>query len=311
MIRSSLLLSLLFSLLYSQELVSRTKVMMGTFITLSVTSDKQDVLQKGFNVLKKVDNALSSFKNSSDIYRLNQTKSQKLSPFSYQALMLSKKYYKQSNGYFDITIGSLTKDVYQFGNESINEINTTLQQESYININALHVNNTYASLDKGIKVDLGGMGKGFGVDKVYEVFKKAGVNKGVIQLSGDIKCISTCSISITNPFKPDTVFATFYTKKKLIAISTSGNYRRYIKTKKQNHLLNPYTKTSQQVFASITLISKGSNSELDAMATAIMVMPKKEALAFLQAKKYHYILIDNNKKLYISKNLERVVDITY
>jgi len=299
------------SSLYSTELVSRQKVMMGTFIILSVASDKEHLLQKGFNTLKEVDNALSSFNPKADIYRLNEQKQAAISSMTYEALHLSKQFYMQSDGYFNITVGSLTKDVYKFGsgfNESITP--AQLDRES-VNFKGLHVKKDSASLDKGIKVDLGGMGKGFGVDKVYDIFKKANVSHAIIKLSGDIKCISTCKIAITDPFKEESTFATFTTKKHVTAISTSGNYRNYIQNKKQNHLINPKTKRSQREFASITLISEGLNSELDAMATAVMVMPKKVALSFLKEHDFHYILVDNNKNIYTSNNLDDLIEVEF
>ena len=292
----------------ASEMYSRTRVMMGTFVELSSVEKNKQLIQEGFNLLKKVDTSLSSYNKKADIYRLNADRKVTLSEFTLEALLLSKEFYQQSNGYFDITIGSITKDVYKFGmNENI-DINMSKLQKSFVNIKGLHVKNYSAYLDEGIKLDLGGMGKGFGVDKVYELFKDNNVSRALIKLSGDIKCISTCSVDITDPFQEERVFANFTTKKKVMAISTSGNYRRYIKNKNYNHLINPKSKHSQREFASITLVSEGLNSELDAMATAIMVMPKEEALRFLDEHNYMYILVDNDKNIYTAKHLDYLIE---
>ena len=65
------------------------------------------------------------------------------------------------------------------------------------------------------------------------------------------------------------------------AISTSGNYRRYVQNSDYNHLINPKTRASQKTFASISLISdRYSNSDLDAYATAASVMPKQKPSLF-------------------------------
>ena len=109
-------------------------------------------------------------------------------------------------------------------------------------------------------------------------------------------------MAIQNPFK-EGVLAHF--KMKDMAISTSGNYRRYVESKANNHLINPKQKSSQKRFASITLISNTySNSDLDAYATAASVMPYKEALKFLKKMDLGYLVVTNNQKVLINKKFK-------
>ncbi len=120
--------------------------------------------------------------------------------------------------------------------------------------------------------------------------------------SGDIRCLGICPIEIHNPLSK-TPLLSFTTKEPDIGISTSGNYNRYVKSKKNNHLINPKTKHSQNNFISITLISHLPNADLDAYATASSVMPKQKAYTFLDSLDLAYVVLESDKKKVVSKNI--------
>lgn len=297
MIKSLLLILVFNTASFSEELVKRTQVMMGTYVSLSLAKDKLPLSQIVFKRLKKVENALSSYDPQAQIYRLNHNHKVGISQDTYEALELSRKYYKKTEGYFDITIGSITKGLFHFGEEEKIPSEKALL-EAKIDFKGLHFNRQRAWIDEGIKIDLGGMGKGFGVDKAKELLIKEGIREGIVSLSGDMFCLHRCEMSIQDPFS-EGVLASFFMAQEKTSISTSGNYRRYVKNKKYNHLINPKTRKSQKTFASITLISPiYSNSDLDAYSTAASVMPKSKALGFLNKLGLGYLLVTNEKKIY-------------
>jgi len=302
-----LLLLLLASSLYSTEMIERTQMLMGTFATISLSKEKNKEQQKSFEILKDVEASLSSYDPKADIYKLNHNRSTHISPYSYEALLLSKRYYDESDGYFDITVGSITKELYRFGEET----RLVSQQElrkAKINFKGLHFDRDKAWLDKGTVIDLGGMGKGFGVDKVVLNLKEQNITQGKIALSGDIRCLDICKMAIQNPFGEGAI-AEFTTKQANTAISTSGNYRRYIKDKTRNHLIDPKRKEPQQMFASITLLSHGANSDIDAYATAASVMPLEKSITFLDGLDVGYVLITNGGEQYVNDNLDKFVEV--
>jgi len=287
------------------EMTSRTKVLMGTFATLSLDSKDKRHFKPAFDTLNDVDNALSSYKTDSPIFVLNQKKSTTLLPLTYEALVRSKRYYEESDGYFNIAVGSVTKELYKFGeDESLPSVEALKKSDT--SFKSLRFNEKEAFISNNIKIDLGGMGKGFGVDKAMAFLKSKSVNKAIIALSGDIRCLGVCSIEIQNPFK-QVPFAGFKTKKIEMGISTSGNYNRYVKSTQNNHLINPKTKLSQTKFASITLISELPNSDLDAYATAASVMPRETAYKFLESLKLAFVVVETDKSVVVSKNIKEYV----
>ncbi|MCK4974841.1 MAG: FAD:protein FMN transferase, partial [Sulfurimonas sp.] len=173
-----------------------------------------------------------------------------------------------------------------------------------VSFNALHVRKKRATLDDGIKIDLGGMGKGFAVDKAAEFLRHKGIENTTISASGDIRCLFTCNIDVQDPFS-EGVLLSFETVKKDLGITTSGNYNRYVESIKNNHLINPKEKKSQTKFISITLISDMSSSDLDAYATASSVMPMKKAYKFLESLGVGYIILQSDKRLVVSDNISK------
>jgi len=290
-------------LLKADELIKRTQVMMGTYVSISLPKNKVSLSTKAFERLKEVEMGLSSYDENAQVYQINHNKMSFISKDTYEALVLSKQYYHDTKGYFDITIGSITKGLFHFGEDarlpSKNELSF-----ARVDFKGLHFNKAQAWIDSGIKLDLGGMGKGYGVDKAVELLKEQGVTKGVVALSGDIFCFHQCFMAIQDPFSSK-YLADFYMAKADTSISTSGNYRRYVQNTKYNHLINPKTKTSQRTFASITLLSRDySNADLDAYATATSVMPKAEAFTFLKSLDgVGYLVVTTDKKIYMNEAL--------
>lgn len=266
------------------------------------------MIQNGFSIMKNVDYALSSYKTQGDIYKLNHDYEVKLHPYTYEALTLCSKYFEQTDGYFDITVGSITKGLYHFGENNEFIPHPQLLKEQKVDFHKVKFTKDFAQIDQGTKVDLGGMGKGFGVQKVSEYLVDQGVQKAIVAASGDIRCIGGCEVALQDPFSEGVLF-TLQTKKDITGISTSGNYRRYVVAKQNNHLINPYLKQNEKNFASITLISELSSSDLDAYATAASVMPYKKAINFLDSLDLAYILVTTDFKVQMSKNLEIYVDI--
>ena len=275
-------------------MTQRTQVVMATLVSIQVEEKHELDIENGFNTMKSVDNSLSSFKKNSNISKLNQNKNVRLDALSFEALTLSKKYYEKSDGYFNITIGSITKDLYRFGMDSVIPNKNDLANAK-IDFEGLKFNTYEATLSEGIKVDLGGMGKGFAVDKTSEYLISKGIKKAIISASGDIRCFKSCKIDIQDPYS-DGIILSFQTRDMNLGITTSGNYNRYVKDKSNNHLINPKTKKSQQNFSSITLVGDMKSSALDAYATAVSVMPKEEAYNFLNSLRVGYIVVEVSSK---------------
>ena len=295
---------------YAEELVKRTQVMMGTYVSVSLPQDKIELSNQAFGRIKEVELALSSYDVNAEIYKLNHSSNTSLSLDSYESLALSQKYYKQTDGYFDITIGSISKELYHFGEEKTYSPSQKELKAAKLNIDAVHRDKENIRTEEGIVVDLGGIGKGYAVDKVANYLKEQNISRGIIALSGDIQCLHRCELYLQSPFEEAT-FAKVTAKIPNLSTSTSGTYRRYATKKSEHHLINPKTATQGKDFVSVSLFTQADNSKIDAYATAVSVMPKEEAMKFLENhKKIGYVLVEEDGNI-IFGNLKALVNIEW
>ncbi len=288
----------LFLLYVPSIAVERTKYIMGTYISVNVPDGYSIFIKPSFDIFKQIEKKFSKYRPDSYLYKLNKNKKAKLDKEFLNLLKVSLDIYKKTYGYFDITLGNITKKYGSF----YKSIKIDKKQSSS-GIENIVIKNSYIYLKNDISLDFGGIGKGYAVDKVSNFLDKKRVKNYIIKASGDIRCADICSICIKNPFG-EGVVACFKTKNKNTSISTSGNYERYIKNKDNNHLINPKNKESQKTFASITILGIKNNTYLDAYATAVSVMPEKKAIKFLEKNKIPYIIIKNNREVLKSNNLK-------
>jgi len=303
-----LLTLLLISPLLSAKELQRTQVLMGTFVSITLDEQNQHEINNGFQLLKKIENSLSSYKKSALLHTLNKKKKIQADNYLLEALQKSKEMYNLSNGYFNITIGSITKKLYKFGEEEALPTQEALQNAK-VNIEMIHIKDKTITISPETTLDLGGIGKGYAVDKLANYYREKNISKGIIALSGDIQLLHPTTLYIES--KNTQAIAKLETLHPNTSVSTSGTYRRYVKTQEHHHLINPKSKQQGKSFSSITLITLQNNTMIDALATALGVMSEKEALTFL-LKNPHigYILVKENGNI-LYGNLKKLSHITW
>lgn len=297
-------------LLFSQERVTRTQALMGTFVHITLNKDHNRQISQSFNLIRKIEHSLSSYNKEALVYKLNHTHKVPYDTYLAQAILDSKQYYRDTQGYFDITIGSISKNLYHFGEDNSTVPSKQDLEQAKMNINAIEINSTTIKSDENITIDLGGMGKGFAVDRVVSFLGDQNITQGTIALSGDIRCLDICHFELQSPYSEQT-FARLTSQISQLSISTSGTYRRYVQTKEHHHLINPKTASQGREFVSVSLFSHANNTKMDAYATAISVMPREKALDFLhQHRELGFVLVEKNGKIRYG-NLEKFVSLKW
>lgn len=282
----------------TSALISRTRALMGTYVTISLAEKYNAQISSSFDLIQNIENALSSYDPNAALAKLNRDHRVKYDAFLAEAIHLSQDFYHQTDGFFDITIGSITKKLYHFGEEKTYAPSKEELRGAHLNINGITITDTTIQSDDNIVIDLGGMGKGYAVDKVVENLKEQNITQGIVALSGDIQCIDKCEIYLQSPYASN-AFAMVKSKHRFLSISTSGTYRRYATTPEDHHLINPKTAQQGRDFVSVTLFTTANSTKLDAYATAISVMPKERAFAFLKRhKEIGYIIMTHDGKIY-------------
>jgi thiamine biosynthesis lipoprotein len=132
-----------------------------------------------------------------------------------------------------------------------------------------------SSADAGLKLDLGGVAKGFVVDRVVALLRSAGVTNALVNAGGDLRVLGRHGdrpwrIGIRDPRGPGVLHAISLHDGE--AAFTSGDYERYVERAGQrlHHILDPTTGRPTQHTASVTVVTT-EGTTADAAATALLV----------------------------------------
>ncbi len=268
---------------------------MATPISIFLPKGESAHFEPVFGIFHEVDRELSSYKEDSPISQLNQRKSLDASPFVLEILKRSIEIARISNGAFDPTIGAITLQTYRFGYSpgkppTPNDIQ---RAKNAVDYRKIKISGKRVAIGPQTWLDLGGIGKGFAVDKASDYLVQKNITSAVIAASGDIRCLGSCSSAIQDPFNENQNLVAFRTKGP-IALSTSGSYIKK-RSQKVHHLIKPDTGKSAQTFVSVTLYALGDNTTLDALTTAAFVTPMTEVLSLLNQFKgveFFFVLSD-------------------
>jgi thiamine biosynthesis lipoprotein len=185
---------------------------------------------------------------------------------------------------------------------------------NFRNVKMDKLNQTVFLKEKGMRIGFGGIGKGYAAECAKSVMKKAGVESGIVNAAGDLTVWGTqpngkkWTIGIADPGRKNFPFASLELTD--MSVATSGNYEKYaiIDGVKYSHTIDPKTGYPVRGIKSVTIIC--SSAEIsDAMATPVMVMGIIAGLYLIdQIKGIACIVIDDNDRIYTSKNINLVSD---
>ncbi|MDX1697544.1 MAG: FAD:protein FMN transferase, partial [Thiohalobacterales bacterium] len=166
-------------------------------------------------------------------------------------------------------------------------------------------------LHAGVRIDLGGIAKGYAVDRGIALLADAGIKAGLVSAGGDTRVLGKrwerpWQVGIRNPREEGIVSMIPLED---AAISTSGDYERYFEQDgvRYHHILNPGTGDSARALHSVSVIGKEATAT-DALSTSVFVMGVEKGLALInRIPDTEVIIIDNKGLLHYSDGLARVV----
>lgn len=277
---------------------SETRSIMGTTVTIEVLDTNEthavESVDRAFNEIYHVDELMSSYKSDSQLSILNrQGHLDDADPDFIYVLKRSKYYSGISDGAFDITIKpilDLWSSKYSPGGTymppTTDEINKTLQLVDYSGITIEEGIKGSISLRSNMSVILGGIAKGYSVDRAIESLKFDDITNGFVNAGGDGRFIglndksTPWNIGLQNPDKSEEAVTRMAISN--MAVATSGNYERYFSdAAKVSHISDPRTGYSAQELISVTVIANTA-MDADALATAVFVLGEDEGIEMIE-----------------------------
>lgn len=317
---SSVLLGLglcLLSLSAQAQWVKEYRGIMGTNIEVDLWDN--DILHaKGcidevMAEMRHINQEMSPTIKTSELYKVNKYAAErpvKISKELYNLIKRSFYFSRISHGAFDITYASVGY-LYNYRKDikpTNAQIKARLKDISYRHIKLNPKNHTIRFTMKGVRIDLGGIAKGYAVDRSIALLQRCGIKDAMVTAGGDSRIIGDhhgrqWMIGIENPRdKSKSIVAIPLSN---TAISTSGDYERYfIKNGiRYHHILNPRTGKSVHSTHSVTIIGPNATTT-DALSTTVFVMGPKAGLALAQRLKgIDAVIVDRFGKVHYTSGL--------
>lgn len=273
--------------------LSRTQYLMGTWVEIQIIHPQprkaSPVMGKAFQRMKELENLLSTYKEKSEVSLLNREGKIKASPSTLRVIKEALKFSRLSQGTFDPTVKPLV-DLWKRARKkktlpSGEEIQTRLRLVGWKRVKVKGEKIFFEK--KGMKIDLGGIAKGFIVDEAVKVLKKEGIENALVNVGGDLYALGKgkgggWKIGIRHPRKEGEIIGVLRVENQ--GVATSGDYERYftLQGKRYSHLIDPRTgRTCQNIPASVTVIAPDSTTA-DALSTAIFVLGPEEGIKLVE-----------------------------
>ena len=170
------------------------------------------------------------------------------------------------------------------------------------------------SLPEGVRIDFGGIAKGYTSQQVMDIFKDHGLTGGLANLGGNIQVCgekpdgNPWRVGIEDPEDTSATIGVLSLTKDSTVI-TSGGYERYLVDqdgKHYSHIIDP--KTGYPVENDLTSVSIicGDGTLADGLSTSLCVMGKAKAISFWKkhADQFDMVLLDTDRKITISEGLK-------
>jgi FAD:protein FMN transferase len=317
----TLLISLLLITACStSEKAEQTKELMGTYVTITIYGEEEQTVEQAteaaYKEIERIEKLVSNYINTSEVYILNEN--QEIGNASNELIYLltkSLKYGDISQGAFDVTVQPIL-DLYKDSFENLKrppteeEVQETLNQVGY---EYIFIKNKNMKFTKPTKITLGGIAKGYAIDKAIEVLKQYDVEHALVNAGGDMRAIGAkgeedWQIALQNPRDKKDHITIIHLNDK--AVATSGDYERYYDDEKKfHHIVDPRTGFSATELISVTIVTDKA-VDADALATSVFVLGKEDGLNLVEnTKNTEALIITNDKEIIKSSGFDALTNI--
>lgn len=281
------------------RLVEERRVAMGSELHLSAWAEDEPAARTAFSAVfeefDRLDLLLSVWREGSDVLRMNAAAGK--APVAVHddtraVLRAAREMSEQTGGAFDVTFGALA-DVWRFDHDQDNRVPSAAEiaaRVPLVDYRAVLVDESRGTAQiarAGMRVHLGGIGKGYAVDRAVAMLRAAGLAHFMIQAGGDLYVAGRRGdrpwrLGIQDPrgvgAEP---FATVELSDE--TLSTSGDYERYFDLAgvRYHHLLDPGTGQPARLSRSVTIVAREA-LVADGLSTGVFIMGPERGMALVE-----------------------------
>jgi len=304
------------------EVLNVSRKVMGSQLTLTVVKDQSPQIDKLMNAVflefERLDKLLSVWRPGSDVVKINEAAGLapvRVSEETIGILKRAQSISQRSGGKFDVSFGALS-GLWKFDHDQDNQIpdaKALAERLPLIDYQSIHIDEparTVKLAKPKMRIHLGGIGKGYAVDRAVSILRNNGVKHFMIQAGGDLyvsgkRGSRAWRVGIRDPRGPhsDYFAATEVTD---ATFSTSGDYERYfIKDGvRYHHIIDPDTGQPARKCRSVTVMAKNAITG-DTLSTAIFLVGVEEGLKMVdEVAGAGAVIVDAKNEVHVSKRLK-------
>jgi len=271
---------------------------MGTIFAVTTYGRDADylagVVDEVFEEVDRLDAQMSNYKPQSELSGINRDAASTavmVEPKLFRLLQDSVRYSEETNGAFDITVGSLMEAWGFFrGEEHVPdraEIERVLQRVGYRHVRLDAATRTVRFDTQGVELDLGAIAKGYAVDQAVTILRSHGVGAALVS-NGTSSIYALGSppgergwrVTVRDPYDARKAGDLFRLRN--YALSVSGNYENFFKIGDRIycHIMNPHTGWPVENMLSGVVLA-ASTTETDALSTSFFVLGTEGSRRYL------------------------------
>ncbi|CUS38644.1 FAD:protein FMN transferase [Candidatus Nitrospira nitrificans] len=297
----------------------RTQMHMGTLVTLTTVASEQNIgdraMQAAFDEIKRLERLLSTWLQDSELSQVNAEAGRQPVQVSRETLELvarSIEMAQLTHGGFNIALGPAIEAWSVSERQRIPDERELQQLKPLVDWTGIQINKAARTIylpHKGMRIDVGGIGKGYAADRAVTEMKRVGVMGGVVALSGDIKAFGVLPdrkgfpVGIKHPRREEELIAMIDLNDE--AVSTAGDYERFFERDgvRYHHILDPQTLRPAGACQSVTVIAN-EGATADGLDTGIFVLGPEQGMALVERLPgVEAIIIDQEGKITVSSGL--------
>lgn len=290
---------------------------MDTYMTVTAYgANAEDAVTAGVAEIERLDALLSTGNADSEVAKINATGSGTLSEDTQYLLERSLSIWESTGGVFDITIYPIMDEWgFTSGNYQVPEKETLTSLLDLVDASQIEFDSTASTISfakEGMKIDFGGIAKGYTSSRLMELFRDCGIESALVNLGGNVQALgnkvdgTAWRVGIQDPNDESAYIGGVSITDK--AVITSGGYERYFEEDgvRYHHIIDPSTGyPADSDVCSVTIVSD-DGTLADGLSTSLFIMGLDKATDYWRenSDQFDAILMTDDGDIYVTEGIE-------
>lgn len=295
----------------------RSGLAMGTFVVMRAAGPRAPAaLDAAMAEIHRLDRLFDYGRTDSDVGRLNDAAGSgpiAVQPETITVLKRALEIAHASGGTFDPTIAPLV-DVWGFrpeGQQAVPDevsIARALALVDYRRVRVDEAAGTAEITESGVRIDLGGIAKGYAADRAGAVLRQSEVTSALLDVGGQVYALGLRDgahlwrVGLQHPRRTDAMFGILSLTGRSVA--TSGDYQRFFEVggERYHHILDPRTGRPATGLVAAAIVAP-SGLDSDAVSTAVYILGLQAGLELLESLGLEAVLFTGDGQVVVTEGL--------